>query len=39
VYKQQGWMDELALRRAIIANIPDDGYTGHQAYWQTAPGQ
>jgi peroxiredoxin len=34
IYKRQGTMDEMELRRAIIANIPDDGYTGHQAYWQ-----
>jgi peroxiredoxin len=38
VYKRQGSMDEIELRRLIIANIPDDGYTGHQAYWQ-APAQ
>jgi peroxiredoxin len=39
IYKRQGTMDELELRRLIIANIPDDGYTGHEAYWQVAPGQ
>lgn len=39
LYKRQGTMDELELRRLIIANIPDDGYTGHQAYWQSASGQ
>jgi thiol-disulfide isomerase/thioredoxin len=36
LYKQQGPIDELKLRRLIIANIPDDGYTGHQAYWHEA---
>jgi peroxiredoxin len=36
VYKQQGQIDELQLRRLIMANIPDDGYTGHQAYWREA---
>jgi peroxiredoxin len=34
-YKNQGPIDALELRRIIIANIPDDDYVGHQAYWQT----
>jgi thiol-disulfide isomerase/thioredoxin len=33
VYDRQGPIDPLELRRIIIANIPDDGYAGHQAYW------
>jgi len=35
VYKLQGTIDPLEMRRMIIANIPDDNYIGHQAYWQT----
>jgi len=35
VYKQQGEIDPLKLRRLIIANLPDDDYIGHQALWQT----
>jgi thiol-disulfide isomerase/thioredoxin len=37
VYNQQGTIDELAVRRLIIANLPDDDYIGHQAYWKGAP--
>ncbi len=39
VYKRQGSVDALELRRQIIANIPDDNYIGHQAYWKTAQGR
>jgi peroxiredoxin len=35
VYKSQGSVDELQLKRLIIANLPDDDYLGHQAYWKT----
>lgn len=35
VYKLQGTIDPVEMRRLIIANIPDDNYIGHQAYWQT----
>ena len=35
VYKLQGAIDPLEMRRLIIANLPDDDYFGHQAYWQT----
>jgi len=34
VYKRQGSVDALQLRRLIIANLPDDDYIGHQAYWK-----
>src|SRR5271157_959733 len=34
VYKLQGTIDPLKMRRLIIANLPDDDYLGHQAYWQ-----
>jgi thiol-disulfide isomerase/thioredoxin len=36
VYQHQGALDALELRRAIIANIVDDNYIGHQAYWKSA---
>jgi len=36
VYKRQGPIDALALRRTIIANLADDDYIGHQAYWKTS---
>jgi thiol-disulfide isomerase/thioredoxin len=36
VYQRQGSIDPLELRRLIIANITDDNYIGHQAYWRSA---
>ena len=36
IYKEQGSMDALRLRRLIIANLKDDDYIGHQAYWRSA---
>jgi len=36
-YKIQGSINPLELRRLIIANLADDDYLGHQAYWRTAP--
>jgi thiol-disulfide isomerase/thioredoxin len=36
VYKSQGDIDELQLKRLIIANLTDDDYIGHQAYWKSA---
>jgi peroxiredoxin len=36
VYGHQGTIDPLQMRRLIIANLPDDGYKGHQSYWQSA---
>ncbi len=30
---QTGDLDVLALRRAILANLPDADYLGHRAYW------
>ena len=33
LYQEQGPIDALKLRRIIIANLPDDDYIGHQAYW------
>jgi thiol-disulfide isomerase/thioredoxin len=36
IYQHQGAIDPIELRRAIIANITDDNYIGHQAYWHSA---
>ncbi len=36
VYKIQGTVDALQLKRLIIANLADDDYIGHQAYWKSA---
>jgi thiol-disulfide isomerase/thioredoxin len=36
-YKFQGSINPLELRRLIIANLADDDYIGHQAYWRTVP--
>jgi peroxiredoxin len=38
VYKHQGEINPLELRRLIIANLADDDYIGHQAYWKAVPG-
>lgn len=35
IYSKQGEIDPLELRRMILANLPDDDYIGHQAYWKT----
>ena len=35
VYKHQGEINPLKLRRLIIANLPDDDYIGHQALWRS----
>ena len=34
VYKRQGTVDPLQLKRLIIANVADDDYHGHEAYWK-----
>jgi thiol-disulfide isomerase/thioredoxin len=36
IYKHQGPIDPLEVRRLIVANLPDDDYIGHQAYWRQA---
>ena len=33
---QSANVDPLQLKRLIIANLADDDYIGHQAYWKTA---
>ncbi|MBS1853073.1 MAG: redoxin domain-containing protein [Acidobacteria bacterium] len=37
VYKSTGSINDLKLKRLIIANLEDDDYLGHQAYWKTPP--
>ena len=37
-YKHQGEINPLELRRLIVANLADDDYIGHQAYWKAEPG-
>ena len=36
-YQHQGPINPLDVRRIIIANLPDDDYLGHQAYWRSQP--
>jgi peroxiredoxin len=33
IYRKQGDVDILELRRIILANLPDSDYIGHRAYW------
>lgn len=33
LFEQQGEVDILALRRVILANLENDTYAGHPAYW------
>jgi len=33
LFHQTGDLDVLALRRVILANLPDPDYIGHRAYW------
>jgi peroxiredoxin len=35
IYRHQGDIDPLEIRRLIQANLPDDDYIGTQAHWQT----
>jgi peroxiredoxin len=35
LYKTQGQMDLLALKRAILKNMQDDNYKGQHAYWNS----
>jgi thiol-disulfide isomerase/thioredoxin len=34
LYQEQGELDILAARRAILANLENDTYVGHPAYWK-----
>ena len=33
IYRQEGPLNLLALRRAILARLPDGGFPGNSAYW------
>jgi peroxiredoxin len=35
LYKNQGPIQPLELRRTILANLPDDDYLGQRAYWRS----
>jgi hypothetical protein len=33
IWKYQGELDMMTLKRTILANLPDDDYIGQRAYW------
>jgi peroxiredoxin len=35
LYKTQGGMNALDVRRALLKNLPDDHYVGQHAYWNS----
>jgi peroxiredoxin len=35
IYKTQGGMNAVDVRRAILKNLPDDRYLGQHAYWNS----
>lgn len=35
LYRKEGEVDILEVRRVILANLPDQSYVGHRAYWAT----
>jgi peroxiredoxin len=37
LYKENGPINILKARRAILASFPDDDYVGQNAYWSSAP--
>lgn len=36
LYKTQGQMNALDVKRAILKNLPDDNYKGQNAYWNSS---
>jgi len=36
LYRSQGSMDPLEVKRAILKNLPDDRYIGQHAYWNSS---
>ncbi len=36
LYRKEGKIDILEMRRIVLANMPDTGYVGSQAYWVRA---
>jgi thiol-disulfide isomerase/thioredoxin len=39
IWKYQGELDILSLRRRILASLPDDDYVGQRAYWNQSANQ
>lgn len=37
LFRQEGEVDILKLRRTILAHLGDSGYPGIAAYWKTVP--
>jgi peroxiredoxin len=37
LYKEQGTLDILKVRRIILASFPDDDFVGQSAYWNQKP--
>jgi peroxiredoxin len=35
-YQEKGAIDILKVRRAVLANLPDDDYVGQNAYWNSS---
>jgi hypothetical protein len=35
LFKTQGAMDAVEVRRAILKNLPDDRYLGQHDYWNS----
>jgi hypothetical protein len=35
LYKTQGGINALEVRRALLKNLPDDRYVGQHAYWNS----
>jgi hypothetical protein len=35
LYRTQGGMNALDVRRALLKNLPDDHYLGQHAYWNS----
>ncbi len=39
IWKYQGELDMMALKRRILASLPDDDYIGQRAYWNQIAGK
>jgi hypothetical protein len=37
IYQEQGDVSIMALRRALLANLPDKNFIGASAYWANKP--
>jgi len=36
LFKTQGQVNTLEIKRAILKNMPDDNYKGQHAYWNSS---